>query len=91
MRSLRVMVKFYREKRKSIPTSNYGYRPHFVVRGDSEYLGIEFIESELNEFNVFAEAVVKLLYDNVGYHKLKEGVSFDILEGSTVVGEGYVL
>ena len=89
MRSLRVMVKFYWEKRKSIPT--YGYRPHFVVRGDSEYLGIEFIELELNEFNVFAEAVVKLLYDNVGYHKLKKGVSFDILEGATVVGEGYVL
>lgn len=91
MRTLRVMVNFYPNKRNSFPPLNYGYRPHFVVNGDSELLGIEFSGCDLKEYSVFGEAVVKLLYENVGYHKLEKGVCFKIVEGSTAVGEGYVL
>lgn len=91
MEILKVKVKFYSNIRDTLPSLNYGYRPHFVVKGDGEYLGIQFLELDLTENDTFGEAVVKLLYDNVGYYKLKEGVIFDIIEGSTIVGEGYVL
>ena len=89
MSSIKIMVKFYPQKRSSLPSLNY--RPHFVVNGDSEYLGVEFLELDLKEYGVFGKAVVKLLYDNVGYHKLNKGVRFNIVEGSTLVGEGEVL
>lgn len=85
----KVKVKFYGQARNSLPSLNY--RPHFMVNGDSEPLGIEFLDLKLKEFDVFTEAAVKLLYENVGYHKLTEGVCFNIIEGATIVGEGYVL
>lgn len=92
MQKLKVKVKFNSTTRKSFPCLYYAYRPHFVVDGDSEILGVEFLESDLNEFDVFGEAIVKLLYDGVGYRKLQKGVKFKIVEGgATVVGEGYVL
>ena len=89
MNSMKVMVKFYPKKRSSLPSLNY--RPHFVVNGDSEFLGVEFLELDLKEYDIFSEAVVKLLYDNVGYHKLNKCVRFNIVEGNTLVGEGEVL
>lgn len=54
-------------------------------------LGVEFLESDLTEFDRFGEAVVKLLYDKVDYSKLSKGVTFKIFEGDNVVGEGKVL
>ena len=89
MRTKKVKVKFYGQAKNSLPLLNY--RPHFVVNGDNELLGIEFLEFEPKDFDTFAEAVIKLLYENVGYHKLTEGVCFNIVEGTTIVGEGYVL
>ena len=91
MKQILVKVKFYSGARKSFPCLCYAYRPHFVVDGDSEMLGVEFLESDFNEFDVFGEAIVKLLYDGVGYHKLQKGAKFSIVEGATSVGEGYVL
>ena len=86
-----VKVKFYPNACVSLP-SCYSYRPHFVVNGDDELLGVEFLELDLQEFNVFGEAIVRLVYDKVGYHKLEKGVCFTIVEGGRiVVGEGYVL
>lgn len=80
--------------RKSFPSLKYGYRPHFVVNGDEELLGVEFSGSDLNEYDKFGEATVKLLYDDfdVGYHKLTMETGFKIVEaGQKVVGEGYVV
>ena len=91
MKSIKVQVKFYFGARESFPSLNYAYRPHFVVEGDDEMLGIEFLKSDLKEYGVFGEAVVKPLFENVGYHKLKKGVYFRIVEGTTTVGKGYVL
>lgn len=91
MNTLLVRVKFYSDKRKSVPSMYYAYRPHFVVDGDCERLGVEFIESDLNEFDKFGDAVVRLVYDGVNYSKLAVGVKFKIVEGSTVVGEGCVI
>ena len=89
MSNIKVTVKFYPKCRSSLPSLNY--RPHFVVNGDSEYLGVEFLELHVKECGVFGKALVKPLYDNVGYHKLSKGVRFNIVEGSTLVGEGEVL
>lgn len=91
METLKVKVKFYSDNRNSFPSLNWGYRPHFMVKGTAEMLGVEFIKSDLLEFNKFGEAEVKLLYENVDYSKLTKGIVFDILEGSHVVGEGAVL
>lgn len=90
MKTLKVKVKFFIDKRNSFPSLNYGYRPHFVINGDTEMLGVEFLESDLKEFDKFGEAKVKLFYDNVDYSKLSKGVTFNIVEGSSVVGEGKV-
>ena len=89
MSNIKVTVKFYPKSRSSLPSLNY--RPHFVVNGDDEYLGVVFLELDVKEYGVFGEALVKPLYDNVGYHKLNKGVHFNIVEGSTLVGEGEVL
>ncbi|MCM1367697.1 MAG: hypothetical protein NC184_02675 [Roseburia sp.] len=89
MRTIKANVKFYRGTRNSLPSINY--RPHFVVNGDNELLGVEFIELDSKEYGVFGNAVVKLLYDDVGYYKLKIGVRFNIVEGTRIVGEGIVL
>lgn len=91
MKTIKVKVKFYADKRNSFPSLNYGYRPHFVASGDTEMLGVEFLESGLAKFNEFGEAVVKLLYNKVDYSKLEKGVTFNIVEGPRVVGEGSVL
>lgn len=91
MKTIKVKVKFYIGKRSSFPSLNYGYRPHFVISGDTKMLGVEFLESDLAEFNKFGEAIVKLLYDNIDYSKLTTGVNFNIVEGSHIVGEGNVL
>lgn len=91
MKELVVCVKFFSDKRKDFPSLNYTYRPHFVVEGDSELLGVEFVGSDLTEFNCYGNASVKLLYDGVNYFKLKQGVKFKIVEGSRIVGDGYVI
>lgn len=90
MKTLKVKVKFYIEKRNSFPNLNYGYRPHLVISGDTKMLGVEFTGLDLTEFNKFGEAKVKFLYDNVDYSKLSKGVTFNIMEGSLVVGDGKV-
>ena len=92
MKELTVRVKFFSDKRKDFPSLNYAYRPHFVVAGDDELLGVEFVGSYLTEFDRYGEARVKLLYDGVGYFKLIDGVAFNIVEGgSRIVGTGYVI
>ena len=92
-----IKVIFYSNKRKSFPilTSSIknraGYRPHLVIKGTTEYLGIEFYRSQLQSFDKYGTASIRLLYDGVDYSALKVGTKFDILEGTKVVGEGEVI
>lgn len=92
-----VKVKFDSSKRLLMPNlikqqDGTAYRPHFVVDGDNEYLGIEFIRSRLTSFNEEGFAVVRLLYlPNVNYSTLEEQVSFKIYEGGNQVGSGKVI
>lgn len=69
------------------------YRPHFRVTGDSEYLGISFFDcpQSLVRPSELVDAKVSLIYyPNVPYEKLKDGQTFDIIEGRKIVGKGTV-
>lgn len=70
------------------------YRPHFRVRGDAEYLGIEFVEAPDGEVHPGEpiQATVRLVYEpQVSYDKLVVGAEFEILEGARIVGNGHVV
>jgi hypothetical protein len=71
-----------------------GYSPHFRVMGDSEYLGIEFIEGPdrfIEQGEVINARIVLMYYPNVSYEKLIIGQKFEIIEGAMVVGRGCVV
>jgi len=71
-----------------------GYRPHFRVIGDTEYLGIQFIEGPdriINPKEWVSAKVCLLYYPNVSYEKLRVGEEFEIVEGAKIVGIGTVI
>ena len=76
--------------RKNFP-SGTAYRPHFVIKGTTEYLGIEFLN--LDEMPLGEEILsdIKFLYNNVDYSALAAGTTFEIKEGAHIVGEGVVI
>jgi hypothetical protein len=92
-----IKVIFYSNKRKSFPTltssieNRAGYRPHLVIKGTTKYLGIEFYRSQLQSFDKYGTASIRLLYDGVDYSALKVGTKFDIFEGRNIVGEGEII
>jgi hypothetical protein len=87
----KVKVWFFDGVRKKPP---YGerYRPHFVIKGTEDYLGIQFAKLEKTPF---AEHIITevhfIFYGAVDYSKLCAGVEFEIREGSKIVGEGIVI
>ncbi len=90
--SIVVSVRFYAKKRKVPPILvNEKYSPHLVVKGDEEYLGVNFIVGpEKVSFDEDTEAVVLPLYEGVDYSKLSVGKHFFIMEGAQKIGEGVV-
>ena len=66
------------------------YRPHFVIKESSEYLGIQFESLEKASYGEHILCDIKLLYDGVDYSNLVSGVVFEIREGPHTVGEGVV-
>ena len=90
MTKVKVDVVFYTGRRKTPPKGNV-YRPHFVVKDTSEYLGIQFENLIENPFGTHILCDVKLLYDGVDYSQLTPDTSFLILEGALIVGEGIVI
>ncbi|GET45423.1 hypothetical protein [Capnocytophaga felis] len=84
-------VIFFAHKRKYVPNLNSGkYRPHFMVKGQKDYLGIYFIDGEEVVFDKPIKCSALPLYDTVDYSALTEGTSFFIMESSNIVGEGIV-
>jgi len=74
------------------PPFGAGYRPHFVVKGTEEYLGIQFTELEQTPVGEHMLAEIRFLFHGfVDYSKLVTGVEFEIREGPNIVGEGMVL
>lgn len=94
---LDVIVKFHAAQqggRSVLPSLTAGnYRPHLVLDADHEatYLGVQFVEcADDLMFDMDAQAVVRLLYENVDYSGLKPGAAFRIMEGARRVGQGVV-
>ena len=89
-----VRVKFFkndiREKVPNFSADMVRYLPHLVVKGDDEYLGVNFVDGGDCEFDEENDMIVESIYEGVGYHKLVEGAEFFIMEGPHVVGEGIV-
>lgn len=89
--TIMVSVTFYACRRRTVPClHNEKYRPHFVVKGDAEYLGVCFIDGAVCEFDKAVSAAVLPIYEGVGYDKLKPQTQFYIMEGAQMVGEGVV-
>ncbi len=89
--SFLVKVNFFESKRKTLPLLQKGYRPHLKISGDDEYLGVVFVDSDDFIYDKEILAVITTIYEGVGYHKLKVGEKFEILEGANIVGAGEVL
>ena len=67
------------------------YRPHIVVDGDSDYLGVRFVggsETKPGEPGRFSFVEQ---FPDVDYSSLAAGVKFTIREGSNIVGNGVIL
>ncbi len=72
------------------PEKGMRYSPHFVVKGDEEYLGVTFTDGDESVFDKEIYALAVSIYEGVGYHKLVNDAEFLIMEGPYIVGEGVV-
>ena len=90
-KSVKVRVRFFADSYRKNPPFGESYRPHFVIKGASEYLGVQFANIHETPFGEEIISDVELLYDGVDYEKLAVGVAFEIREGAYVVGEGVVV
>jgi translation elongation factor EF-Tu-like GTPase len=68
------------------------YRPHAIARGDSEMLGVAFINGpEQIAAGETAEVEMEAMYyPNVNYRKLTKGTQFIIVEGYRIVAVGRI-
>ncbi|MCL2675581.1 MAG: hypothetical protein FWE84_03205 [Firmicutes bacterium] len=87
---IEVQIKFDIKARKS-PPFGFEYRPHFVVDGTSNYLGIQFVDLPEAPLGSKIQVRVRLMYDKVIYDALKKGTHFIIKEGGRTVGDGTVI
>lgn len=77
---------------RSRPPALPGYRPHFVVDGTIDYLGVVFTEADAApEFGKAVRAKAECVYDGVDYSRLLPGTRFNVVEGARVVAHGVVL
>jgi hypothetical protein len=89
-----VAVKFYgrgRRRRETAVVLFDDYRPHFVLKGDTDYLGVAFASGDDFEWDRELAAEVLLLYADVDYGRLVPNAEFFIMEGANAVGEGRVV
>ena len=85
-------ITFHRGGRVQLPTGA-GYAPHFVVTGDSVWLGVRFLDFSTDaRFDEPCRVRAELLYpDKVDYSGLKAGTTFAVHEGQKIVATGRVL
>ncbi len=90
-----VSVRFYRPEeggRSVLPDlGSKLYRPHFVITGQTDYLGVVFVEGKSTQEQRSFVASVASVYETVDYSSLVPGVHFLIMEGAKAVGEGLVM
>ena len=84
-------VTFFSKKRKIPPNLNNGkYCPHLVIKGSDQLLGVNFIDGEDVIFDKPIRANALPVNEDIDYSALQDGTEFLILEGSAIVGEGFV-
>ena len=84
-------VTFFSKKMTNPPNLINGkYSPHIVVKGTEEHLEVNFIDGEDVIFNEPIRANALPVNEDTDYSSLQVGTEFFILEGSTIVGEGFV-
>ena len=90
-KKLRCKVKFFNGVRVELPNLNSGkYRPHLMVKGDTRYLGVYFIDGQEANFDTWVKCLVSPLYEDIDYSGLTYGTEFYVMEGPNKVGEGVV-
>jgi hypothetical protein len=68
------------------------YMPHVVAEGQSDYLGVCFIDGPATCAGELAKYELALMYHpEVDYSALQPGVSISICEGGQIVARGHVL
>jgi hypothetical protein len=77
--------------RKKPPFLNEKYCPHLVIKGENEYLGIQFIDGDELVLGKVGYGTAECAYEDVDYRLLEENVSFFIMEGPNRVGEGKII
>lgn len=84
-------VTFFRKKRSTPPNLNNGkYCPHLAIKGSEQLLGVNFIDGEDVIFDKPIRANALPVNEDIDYSVLQVGTEFLILEGSAIVGEGFV-
>lgn len=85
------IVTFFSKKITNPPNLNNGkYSPHIVVKGTEEHLEVNFIDGEDVYFDQPIRANALPVNENLDYSSLQVGTEFLIMEGSLIVGEGFV-
>jgi hypothetical protein len=71
----------------------YRYRPHLVLEGETEYLGVQFESGPpVIALGSGSRLVMWLMYHpHVDYHAVQPGVRFEVREGPRIVADGTVL
>lgn len=92
IQTIETEITFKTGSRPQLPAGS-GYAPHFIVMGDSTWLGVRFLNFPTDaEFGKPCQVTVELLYpDKVDYHSLSNGSDFEVREGGNVVATGRVL
>ena len=86
-----VEVWFFEIANRKSPPHGWTYRPHLIVEGTEELLGVEFINLDESAFNEHVLCEIRLPYPGIDYSQLKQGAYFDIVEGGRkIVGKGFV-
>ena len=84
-------VTFFSKKMTNPPNLINGkYSPHIVVKGTEEHLEVNFIDGEDVIFDQPIRANALPVNENLDYSGLQVGTEFFIMEGSLIVGEGFV-
>ena len=82
---------FFSKKMTNSPNLNNGkYSPQIVVKGTEEHLEVNFIDGEDVIFNQPIRSNALPVNEDTDYSSLQVGTEFFILEGSTIVGEGFI-
>jgi len=85
------IVIFFNKKMMNPPNLTNGkYSPHIVIKGTEDHLEINFIDGEDVIFDQPIRANALPVNEDIDYSALQVDTEFLIMEGSAIVGEGFI-